>query len=112
MADRWARDEIASGDFVHADVNDAFARGGVIPEAIPGMVFIFQYFSGLPYVREAVTEGRSVDASLTDLADTADRLDRAYAAGTPPAAAIDAERAHIAALNSYIEPRGQAFSPA
>ena len=110
MADRWARDAIASGDFVHADVNDAFARGGVIPEAIPGMVFIFQYFSGLPYVREAVTEWRSVDASLTDLADTADRLDRAYAAGTPPAAAIDAERAHIAALNSYIEPRAKAFS--
>jgi diguanylate cyclase (GGDEF)-like protein/PAS domain S-box-containing protein len=110
MADRWARDSIASGDFVHAEVNDAFARGGVIPEAIPGMVFIFQYLSDMPYVREAVTEWRSVDASLIDLADTADRLDRAYAAGTPPATMIDAERAHIAALNTYVEPRAKAFS--
>ena len=47
MADRWARDAIASGDFARAEVYDAFARGGVIPEAIPGMVFIFQYFSDL-----------------------------------------------------------------
>lgn len=110
VADRWARDAIASGDFVHSEVYDAFARGGVIPEAIPGMVFIFQYFSGMPYVREAVTEWRSVDASLIDLADTADRLDRAYAAGTPPSTMIDAERAHIAALNTYVEPRAKAFS--
>lgn len=41
VADRSARDAIASGTFVHAEVEAAFARGGVIPEAIPGMVFIF-----------------------------------------------------------------------
>src|ERR1700750_3364454 len=37
-SDRWARDAIASGRFSHSDVEDAFARGGVIREAIPGMV--------------------------------------------------------------------------
>jgi diguanylate cyclase (GGDEF)-like protein/PAS domain S-box-containing protein len=110
MADRWARDAIASGDFVHQEAYDAFARGGVIPEAIPGMVFIFEYFSGLPYVREAVIEWRSVDASLADLEDTADRLEHAYAAGMPGTELVDAERAHIAALNTYMEPRAKAFS--
>jgi diguanylate cyclase (GGDEF)-like protein/PAS domain S-box-containing protein len=110
MSDRWARDAIASGDFSHADVNDAFARGGVIPEAIPGMVFIFQYFDGMPYVREAVAEWRSVDGSLADLEDTADRLEKGYGAGALQPGDIVAERARIAALNNYIEPRAKAFS--
>jgi diguanylate cyclase (GGDEF)-like protein/PAS domain S-box-containing protein len=110
MADRWARDAIASGDFVHAEVYDSFARGGVIPEAIPGMVFIFEYLGGMPYVREAVTEWRSVDTSLVELEETADRLEHAYAAGSPPPELIEAERMHVAALNTYIEPRAKAFS--
>ncbi|WP_426286720.1 putative bifunctional diguanylate cyclase/phosphodiesterase [Luteibacter sp. E-22] len=110
MSDRWARDAIASGDFSHADVNDAFARGGVIPEAIPGMVFIFQYFDGMPYVREAVAEWRSVDGSLADLEDTADRLEKGYGAGTLQPGDIVAERERIATLNNYIEPRAKAFS--
>ncbi|SEO47632.1 PAS domain S-box-containing protein/diguanylate cyclase (GGDEF) domain-containing protein [Luteibacter sp. UNC138MFCol5.1] len=110
VADRWARDAIASGDFSHAEVEEAFARGGVIREAIPGMVFIFQYFSGLPYVREAVTEWRSVDGSLLALDATANRLERAWGTGTPSPEAIVAERARIAALNNTIEPRAKAFS--
>ncbi|SEM38315.1 PAS domain S-box-containing protein/diguanylate cyclase (GGDEF) domain-containing protein [Luteibacter sp. UNCMF331Sha3.1] len=110
VADRWARDAIASGDFSHADVEAAFARGGVIREAIPGMVFIFQYFDGMPYVREAVKAWRSVDASIMELDTTANRLERAWRAGALTTADIEAERARIAALNNTIEPRAKAFS--
>jgi len=110
VADRWARDAIASGDFAHADVEDAFARGGVIREAIPGMVFIFQYFDGMPYVREAITEWRSVDASIMELDTSAGRLERAWRAGVPTSADIEAERSRIAELNNTIEPRAKAFS--
>jgi len=110
MADRWARDAIASGDYEGSEVEDAFARGGVIPEAIPGMIFIFAHFSNMPYVREAVAEWRSVDASLVEMEDTADRLEHAYEAGTMDTAAIDRERARIDDLNRYIEPRAKAFS--
>jgi diguanylate cyclase (GGDEF)-like protein/PAS domain S-box-containing protein len=110
MADRWARDAIASGTYVQAEVEDAFARGGVIPEAIPGMVFIFAHFSAMPYVREAIAEWRSVDASLADLEDTADRLEHAYAARTVDPAMVEREREHIADVNTFIEPRAEAFS--
>ncbi|HEY4293595.1 putative bifunctional diguanylate cyclase/phosphodiesterase [Luteibacter sp.] len=110
VADREARDAIAGGDFSHAKVEEAFARGGVIREAIPGMVFIFQYFSGMPYVREAVTEWRSVDTSLVELAGIADRLEKGYGAGSLQADAAAAERDRIAALNDYMEPRAKAFS--
>ncbi|QWT20212.1 EAL domain-containing protein [Bacillus sp. NP157] len=110
MADRWARDAIASGDYDKTEVQDAFARGGVIPEAIPGMVFIFDHFSQLPYVREAITEWRSVDASLVALEDEADRLEHAYDAGAADPATVRAARERIAMLNQYIEPRAKAFS--
>lgn len=110
LADRQARDAIASGHFSHAAVEADFARGGVIPEAIPGMVFIFQYFSGMPYVREAVAEWRSVDDSLVELNDIAGRLEQGYASGTLDSGTAASERVRIAALNNYIEPRAKAFS--
>jgi len=110
LADRQARDAIASGRFSHAAVESDFARGGVIPEAIPGMVFIFQYFSGMPYVREAVAEWRSVDDSLLELNRIAERLEQGYASGTLDPGAAASERVRIAALNNYIEPRAKAFS--
>ena len=100
MADRAARDAIASGDFSHAEVEAAFARGGVIREAIPGMVFIFQYFSGMPYVREADAEWRSVGTSIAELAAIADRLEAGYRSGSLQAGDAAAEREHIAALNN------------
>lgn len=110
VADRSARDAIASGTFVHAEVEAAFARGGVIPEAIPGMVFIFQYFTGMPYVREAVAEWRSVDASLRELEVIANRLEQDYRPDASHPPEVSDERARIATLNNYIEPRAKAFS--
>ncbi|MDR6641803.1 diguanylate cyclase (GGDEF)-like protein/PAS domain S-box-containing protein [Luteibacter sp. 1214] len=110
MADRSSRDAIASGRYEQAAVEDGFARGGVIPEAISGMVFIFRYFDGMPYVREAIAEWRSVDASLAEIDEIAGRLEHAYASGTPSPSLLDEERGRIAALNTYVEPRTKAFS--
>jgi diguanylate cyclase (GGDEF)-like protein/PAS domain S-box-containing protein len=110
MADRGSRDAIASGRYSKQAVEEGFARGGVIPEAIPGMVFIFRYFDGMPYVREAIAQWRSVDASLAEIDRIAQRLEYAYSTGTPAQGLLDEERRRIAALNTYIEPRAKAFS--
>src|SRR5690348_10651376 len=53
-SDAWARDAIASGHFDYRKVEQAFRRGSVMPEAIPGMIFIFEHFSGAPYISEAL----------------------------------------------------------
>ncbi|WP_132144645.1 putative bifunctional diguanylate cyclase/phosphodiesterase [Luteibacter rhizovicinus] len=110
IADRWARDAIAAGNFDQKEVEDSFARGDVIPVAIPGMVFMFEHFSSLPYMKEANVAWRSVDGSLEELNQIADRLQHDYAKGTPPPADIRAVRARISALNRYIEPRAKLFS--
>jgi len=109
-SDRWARDAIASGHFDHDAVVAAFARGEVIPSAIPGMVFVFEHFSGAPYIRQAASAWRSTDAGIAELAMIADRLEQAYADGGLSATQASAERARVAVLNSLIEPQTKVFS--
>src|SRR5690242_16458811 len=109
-SDRWARDAIASDHFDRDAVARAFARGEVIPSAIPGMIFIFDHFSGAPYIRQAVAAWRSTDEGVSELSAIADRLESAYASGGPSAAMVASERARVAALNAFIEPQTKLFS--
>jgi diguanylate cyclase (GGDEF)-like protein/PAS domain S-box-containing protein len=108
--DRWARDAIAAGHYNKQAVYEAFRRGGVIPEAIPGMVFILDHFGSLPYVGPALRDWRSVDGAIEDLNSIADQLQHAYAQGTPAPEEIARQRARIDALNTFIEPRSDDFS--
>lgn len=108
--DRWARDAIATGHYDRHAVYDAFRRGGVIPAAIPGMVFILDHFASLPYVGPALRDWRSVDGAIDELNGIAGQLQQAYAQGTPPHDEINRQRARIEALNTYIEPRSDDFS--
>ncbi|GLQ94046.1 putative bifunctional diguanylate cyclase/phosphodiesterase [Dyella acidisoli] len=108
--DRAARDAIATGHYDRHVVYEDFRRGGVIPAAIPGMVFILDDFAQLPYVGPALKDWRSVDGAIEELNTIADELERAYAQGTPPAEEVAGQRARIDALNAFIEPRSDDFS--
>ncbi|MBB3227690.1 diguanylate cyclase (GGDEF)-like protein/PAS domain S-box-containing protein [Luteibacter sp. Sphag1AF] len=110
MADRSARDAIASKQFDQQAVEASFARGDVIPDAIPGMVFMFNHFANLPYMKEANMAWRSVDSSLEELNQIAQDLEKEFAEGTVPPHDVAAARARIATLNRYIEPRTKLFS--
>jgi diguanylate cyclase (GGDEF)-like protein/PAS domain S-box-containing protein len=108
--DRWARDAIASGHYNMAEVDEAFKRGGAIPAAIPGMIFILDHFSQAPYMGQAVKDWRSVDSSIEELNAIADQLEQAYAQGTPSVAELVRQRDRINTLNDYIQPRSDEFS--
>jgi diguanylate cyclase (GGDEF)-like protein/PAS domain S-box-containing protein len=108
--DRWARDAIAQGHFDYQKVADAFARGNVIPDAIPGMIFIFNYFSGMPYMKEAVQAWRSTDNTTAELDVIAGELQHAYAHGGLSPTEMARQRARIDTLNRFIEPRSNLFS--
>ena len=110
LSDRWARDAIASGQFDHDKVAQAFARGSVIPDAIPGMIFILQHFSSAPHISEALRAWYSVDDAITELDEIAGELQRAYAAGGLPPAEQLRQRSRIHELNRFIEPRTNVFS--
>jgi diguanylate cyclase (GGDEF)-like protein/PAS domain S-box-containing protein len=108
--DRWARDAIATGHYDRHAVYAAFQRGGVIPAAIPGMVFILDHFASLPYVGPALRDWRSVDTAIDDMNGIAEQLRQAYALGPPPAEEIKRQQARIEALNTYNDPRSDDFS--
>lgn len=108
--DRWARDAIAAGHYDKHAVNEAFRRGGVIPAAIPGMVFILDHFAQLPYVGPALKDWRSVDDAIEELNGIADQLQQSYAQGALPPAEIARQRSRIDALNDFIQPRSDDFS--
>jgi diguanylate cyclase (GGDEF)-like protein/PAS domain S-box-containing protein len=108
--DRWARDAIASGHYDRHAVYAAFRRGGVIPAAIPGMVFILDHFAQLPYMGAALKDWRSVDGAIEELNVIADQLQQAYAQGGPSNTEFVGQRARIDALNNFIQPRSDDFS--
>ena len=109
-SDRWARDAIASGSFDQQKVAQAFGRGSVIPEAIPGMIFILRYFSSAPHMSAALQAWYSTDVSIAELGDIARELQNARAGGQLPDAEIVRQRNRILALSRYIEPRTNIFS--
>lgn len=108
--DRWARDAIATGHYDRHAVYDAFRRGGVIPAAIPGMVFILDHFAQLPYMGPALKDWRSVDGAIEELNVIANQLQQAYEHGGPSAVEFAGQRARIDALNNFIQPRSDDFS--
>lgn len=108
--DRFARDQIAGGTFDHGAVAKAFSDAGVIPEAIPGMIFILRYFDSAPYIKEAMTAWRSTDSTVDELDGMADELERQWHDGRVTGDKALLYRQRIEQLNDFIEPRSNLFS--
>ena len=109
-SDAWARDAIASGHFDRKKVAAAFARGSVMPDAIPGMIFIFEHFSSAPYISDALRMWHSVDGRIAGLGKVAGELEHARDSGSLTPAESIRQRKRIHALNEFIEPRANRFS--
>jgi diguanylate cyclase (GGDEF)-like protein/PAS domain S-box-containing protein len=109
-SDRWARDAIASGSFDQEKVVQAFKRGSVIPAAIPGMIFILEYFPSAPHINEALRAWHSTDDAIADLDDIARQLQVAHAGAGLSSVELERQRDRIYTLNSFIGPRTNIFS--
>ncbi|HEY9112979.1 MAG TPA: EAL domain-containing protein [Rhodanobacteraceae bacterium] len=107
---RSARDQISSGDFDYAAVEDELRRSHAMPVAIPSVIFMLDHFAEAPYLRDALGLWRSTDDSLAELKSIGGELQRAYAAGTITPQEIVRQRNRITALNTYMEPRSNQFS--
>ncbi len=109
-SDRWARDAIASGSFDREKVAAAFARGSVIPEAVPGMIFILDHFSAAPHMRPALQAWYSTDNAITEFGTIAGELQRSHARGGLTPDELAGQRHRIQTLNRNIEPQTNIFS--
>ncbi|WP_426699811.1 putative bifunctional diguanylate cyclase/phosphodiesterase [Rhodanobacter sp. Col0626] len=109
-SDRFGRDAIISGHYSKDEIAQVFKRGNIIPAAQPGMIFILEYFSNTPHMREALAAWRSTDAPIAELGGIAVELHDGYRAGGPAASEVARQRARIRTLNTYMEPRTDLFS--
>ncbi|MFI4958310.1 MAG: putative bifunctional diguanylate cyclase/phosphodiesterase [Lysobacterales bacterium] len=112
MADHWARDQIASGNYDYAAVAGALQRSRTVTVSIPGVIFILHHFAGAPYMRDALQAWRSTDSSIAELNTIATSLEAGYSTGKVNDAEIARQRERIGVINSYIEPRSKVFSRA
>lgn len=110
MADRWARDQIATGNYDYEEVADSLRRSKTVTIAIPGVIFMLHHFAGAPYMRDALRAWRSTDNSIAQLNTIAASLERGYTTGGITPAEIASQRERIAAINSFVEPRSKLFS--
>lgn len=110
LADRSAREQVASGQYEYTEAAEALRTGSIIPEAIPGAIFILEHLTNAPHMMQAMTAWRSVDEEIAELAVVAKRLEHAYANDSVDAKGIATARARIHALNRAIEPQSNIFS--
>jgi diguanylate cyclase (GGDEF)-like protein/PAS domain S-box-containing protein len=112
MADQWARDQIATGNYDYEAVAGALRNSKTVTIAIPSVVFMLHHFADAPYMRDALQAWRSTDSSIAQLNAIAASLEAGYATGGISYAEVTRQRERIAAINSYIEPRSKLFSRA
>jgi diguanylate cyclase (GGDEF)-like protein/PAS domain S-box-containing protein len=109
-ADVAGRDAIASGHYDKTAVVKDFKRGGVIPQAIPGIIFLFDHFPSAPYMRQAMEAWYSVGPPIKELDELADRLRRVQATSRLSPAEQASALQRIRVLNEQIGPRANKFS--
>jgi len=109
-SDRRARDEIASGHFDRATVDQAFIRGSVMPSAQPGMILMLQHLPDAPYLKSALAAWRSTDGAVAELAEIAAQLRQMHSAGPVSAELLTQQLDRIQSLNNAIEPQANQFS--
>ncbi len=110
MADQWARDRIATGNYDYEEVAGSLRRSRTVTIAIPGVIFMLHHFANAPYMRDALQAWRSTDNSIAQLNTIAASLERGYANGGITHAEIASQRERIAAINGFVEPRSKLFS--
>ncbi|HLI17874.1 MAG TPA: diguanylate cyclase, partial [Rhodanobacteraceae bacterium] len=107
---RLGSNQVLSGHFDYATVEDELRRGDAMPVAIPSVIFMLDHFSNAPYMRDALRTWRSTDGAVGELHVIADELHRAYGSGPVSEHEISLQRGRINALNNFIQPRSNQFS--
>ncbi|HEX7369469.1 MAG TPA: EAL domain-containing protein [Rhodanobacteraceae bacterium] len=110
VSDSRGRDAIAQPSMDQAAIGKAFDRGSVMPAAQAGMIFLMRYFSGAPYLKQAMALWHETDAPIAELGAIARQLHAAYGAGVPPQAYIAQQRVRIRAINDALTPMSSQFS--
>lgn len=108
--DRWVRDAVRRPHYDRSKVDAAFARGHVMPSAVPAVIFTMRYLYWAPYVDQALAAWHASDEPAEQLVEVATGLQAAYASGQATPQLIASARRRILHLNAKIGPLADTFS--
>ncbi|MEP6938707.1 MAG: EAL domain-containing protein [Rudaea sp.] len=110
--DRFARDETRKADFNYVEVEEALRHDNAMRDAVPIIIFTFQYLPDAPYIRDALQAWRSTDDSILQLKEISLDLAEKRHSATWSNPVMIQQIARIATLNDEIQPRTELFSSA
>lgn len=96
-----------------ADVDSArsaLLQGGNHPEDIDDLIWLYLYFSDLPFFKEAVDVWRRADEHIVALKSVAEDLESEYESGNPSVDRLEALREQLAEIRREIRPLDRAFA--
>ncbi len=85
----------------------AFIAGGIAPEDIPSVLWLFRTFRGFPYLEEALAKWKQADPFLLELDDLGASVGARF-----PNGHVDELRDRVEKIDAEITPRAIAFSQA
>lgn len=87
-----------------------FLAGANDPRDVPEMIWLYRYFHGAPYFRDAVELWRRGDKYILQLSRLADDLSQEMTGAHPSPAQIERLRAQLERINGEARPVEEAFS--
>lgn len=88
---------------------DGFQRGYNHPDDIPGLIWLYRYFSGYPPFRKALDEWRAADRGLRELDAIADRLATEWQHPQPDQQRLASMRERLSLLNEDLGTKATRF---
>ena len=110
LGNQQARLELVKPNYDYERVFAGLQQGMNHPKDIPGMIYLFRYFSGIPYLAQSTAIWAATDERIMQLQELAAELQRAHANPAVPTLVIDDLRAQIRVVDAAIRTLEENFS--
>ena len=110
LGDRRAREELNRPEPDLAVVSAGFLAGGNHADDVPGMIRLYRWFHGVPFMAEAIAIWATGDGRVDELAALVDRAHERISAGDFNSPAVHALAARLPELNEELTVLERQFS--
>jgi diguanylate cyclase (GGDEF)-like protein/PAS domain S-box-containing protein len=89
---------------------EGFLRGGIHPDDIPGLIWLYRDFGEFSYLKRAIGHWQVGDRYVLALEDLAQQMHQRISGGTATAPELEAWKQQVYAINLQVTPVEKAFS--
>jgi diguanylate cyclase (GGDEF)-like protein/PAS domain S-box-containing protein len=110
LSDRSARYALEQSTPDLNAARNGFMRGGNHPDDIPGMIWLFRNFQGIPYMAAAIRHWKETDPFLDQLASFGDAIHEEFSSAPGIAGRAEVRKQQIDLIDQRLAPIARAFS--